>query len=113
MPGQFVKVRFVGSVRTGVVLVPQRAVQVGPGGATVYVVADGDKVELRNVQATGWEGNQWLIEEGLRAGERVVVNGLQKIMPGEQVKTVPYVAADNAGQPEVTNAGDVKSGGAK
>jgi membrane fusion protein (multidrug efflux system) len=94
LPGQFVRVRFVGSVRTDVVLVPQRAVQVGPQGPAVYVVGEGDKVELRGVQATSWQGTQWLIEEGLRAGERVVVNGLQKIMPGSPVKSVPYVAAE-------------------
>jgi membrane fusion protein (multidrug efflux system) len=93
-PGQFVRVRFVGSVRTSVVLIPQRAVQVGPEGPAVYVVGEGDKVELRGVQATSWQGTQWLIDEGLRAGERVVVNGLQKITPGSPVKTVPYVAAE-------------------
>lgn len=94
LPGQFVRVRFVGSVRTSVVLIPQRAVQVGPEGPAVYVVGEGDKVELRGVQATSWQGTQWLIDEGLRAGERVVVNGLQKITPGSPVKTVPYVAAE-------------------
>lgn len=104
LPGQFVKVRFVGSVRTGVVLVPQRAVQVGSEGTTVYVVGEGDKVELRNVRATSWQGAQWLIDDGLRPGERVVVNGLQKIMPGAQVKTGPYVA----GQTAVTNAEGAK-----
>jgi membrane fusion protein, multidrug efflux system len=94
LPGQFVRVRFVGSVRTSVVLIPQRAVQVGPEGPAVYVVGEGEKVELRGVQATSWQGTQWLIDEGLRAGERVVVNGLQKITPGSPVKTVPYVAAE-------------------
>ena len=94
LPGQFVRVRFVGSVRTSVVLIPQRAVQVGPEGPAVYVVGEGEKVEMRGVQATSWQGTQWLIDEGLRAGERVVVNGLQKITPGSPVKTVPYVAAE-------------------
>ncbi len=94
LPGQFVKVRFVGSVRTGVVLVPQRAVQVGPEGPSVYVVDEGDKVQLRPVQATSWLNSQWLIEGGLGEGERVVVTGLQTILPGSPVKPVPYVAAD-------------------
>ncbi len=96
LPGQFVKVRFVGSVRTGVVLVPQRAVQVGPEGPAVYVVGEGGKVELRTVQATSWLDSQWLVEAGLGDGERVVVTGLQTIMPGSEVRTVPYVAADTA-----------------
>ncbi len=107
LPGQFVKVRFVGSVRTGVVLVPQRAVQIGPEGPAVYVVDEGDKVQLRPVQATSWLRSQWLIEGGLGEGERVVVTGLQSILPGSAVKTVPYVAADAAplADPAHTEAG--------
>ncbi len=89
LPGQFVKVRFFGAVRIGVILVPQRAVQQGPQGPFVYVVGQGDKVEVHNVQATSWQGTQWLIEDGLSAGERVVVDGLQKLAPGAQVKPVP------------------------
>ena len=110
LPGQFVKVRFVGSVRIGVVLVPQRAVQVGPEGPAVYVVGEGEKAELRPVQATSWQGNQWIIEEGLGTGERVVVTGLQTIMPGSPVKTVPYVAADAAslGKPVDAETGGVQ-----
>jgi membrane fusion protein (multidrug efflux system) len=110
LPGQFVKVRFVGSVRTGVVLLPQRAVQVGPEGPAVYVVGEGDKVELRPVQSTSWQGNQWLIEGGLSAGERVVVTSLQTILPGSPVKPVPYVATDTAsfGKPADTEIGKVQ-----
>ncbi len=108
LPGQFVKVRFVGSVRTGVVLVPQRAVQVGPEGPAVYVVGEGGKAELRSVQATSWQGNQWVVEAGLGTGERVVVSGLQNVMPDSVVKPVPYVAADAAGQAEITNAEGAK-----
>lgn len=90
LPGQFVKVRFLGAVRTGAILVPQRAVQQGPKGSVVYVVGEGDKVEVRNVLAAAWHGNQWLIEEGLKAGERVVVEGMHRIMPGAPVKPVPF-----------------------
>lgn len=94
LPGQFVKVRLLGSVRTGGILVPQRAVQQGPQGSYVYVVGQGDKVEVRNVQATSWQGSQWLIEGGLSAGERVIVEGLQKLGPGAQVKPVPAAVAE-------------------
>ncbi len=94
LPGQFVKVRFLGAVRTAVILVPQRAVQQGANGTAVYVVGKDDKVELRPVQAAAWEGNQWVIEEGLLTGERVVVDGLQRIMPGATVKPVPFKAAE-------------------
>jgi membrane fusion protein, multidrug efflux system len=108
LPGQFVEVRFVGSVRTGVVLVPQRAVQVGPEGPAVYVVGEGDKVQLRPVQATSWLNSQWLIEGGLSEGERVMVTGLQTILPGSAVKTVPYVPADPA---LLGKAADTDTGG--
>jgi membrane fusion protein (multidrug efflux system) len=93
LPGQFVKIRVTGYTRTGAILVPQRAVQQGPKGSVVYVVGEGDKVEIRNVQGTSWQGTQWLIEEGLRAGERVVVDGMHRIAPGAPVKPVP--AAEN------------------
>jgi len=96
VPGQFVTVRFKGTVKTEAILVPQRAVQQGPKGPVLYVVANGDKVEIRDVQATNWQGNQWLIEEGLHAGEQVVVGGFQRIMPGVPVKPVPYTEAETA-----------------
>ena len=96
VPGQFVTVRFKGTVKTEAILVPQRAVQQGPKGPVLYVVANGDKVEIRDVQATSWQGNQWLIEEGLHAGEQVVVGGFQRIMPGVPVKPVPYTEAETA-----------------
>jgi len=96
VPGQFVTVRFKGTVKTEAILVPQRAVQQGPKGPVLYVVANGDKVEIRDVQATSWQGNQWLIEEGLHAGEQVVVGGFQRIIPGVPVKPVPYTEAETA-----------------
>lgn len=88
MPGQFVTVKFHGVSKPHAILVPQRAVQQGPKGSVVYVVGEGDKVEIRDVKATLWRGDEWIIEEGLRAGERVVVDGFQRAMPGVQVKPV-------------------------
>jgi membrane fusion protein (multidrug efflux system) len=94
VPGQFVTVRFKGTVKTGAILVPQRAVQQGPKGPVLYLVVADGKVEIRDVQATSWQGNQWLIEEGLQAGELVVVDGFQRIVPGVPVKPVPYSVAE-------------------
>lgn len=88
-PGQFVKLRIKGYTRTGAILVPQRAVQQGSTGSVVYVVGEGNKVEIRDVHATRWQGNDWLIEKGLHEGERVVVSGLQRAAPGAVVKPVP------------------------
>jgi membrane fusion protein (multidrug efflux system) len=88
LPGQFVRVRLLGLKRPGAILVPQRAVQQGLGGAFVYVVNDSNTVAARNVVATSWDGGSWLIEDGLRAGDRVVVDGTQKAAPGAPVKPV-------------------------
>ena len=89
-PGQFVKVRVVGYVRTNAILVPQRAVQQGSKGSFVYVVGNDKKAELRNVQASLWHGDQWLIEQGLHPGEQVVVEGLHRVRPGSEVIPVPF-----------------------
>jgi len=107
LPGQFVKVRFLGALRTNVILVPQRAVQQGPQGPYVYVVGQGDKVEVRNVRATGWKGTQWLIEDGLSPTERVVVDGLQRLAAGVQVKPVLIADADatSGNQPATSKTG--------
>lgn len=88
LPGQFVKVRVKGYTKPSAILVPQRAVQQGPKGSVVFVVGQEDKVEMRPVQASGWQGNQWLIDEGLQAGERIIVDGMHKVAPGAPVKPV-------------------------
>ena len=89
-PGQFVKIRLKGYIRTDAILIPQRAVQQGPKGSFVYVIDEDDKAELRPVHASTWHGNEWLIESGLRPGERVVVEGFHRIQPGTQVNAVQY-----------------------
>jgi membrane fusion protein (multidrug efflux system) len=88
LPGQFVKVRVKGYSKPAAILVPQRAVQQGPKGSVVFVVGQDDKVEMRSVQASGWQGNQWLIDEGLQAGERIIVDGMHKVAPGAPVKPI-------------------------
>jgi membrane fusion protein, multidrug efflux system len=90
LPGQFVRVRILGFTRPGTILVPQRAVQQGLGGAFLYVVGDSDRVAVRNVVATGWRDNAWFIERGLSQGDRVIIDGTQKIGPGQRVKPVAY-----------------------
>lgn len=89
IPGQFVTVRFHGVSRSSVMLIPQRAVLQGPKGPIVYVVRADNKVVIRDVKATAWKGNEWLVEEGLAPGEQVVVDSLQRIIPDSTVKPVP------------------------
>ncbi|MDE3224671.1 MAG: efflux RND transporter periplasmic adaptor subunit [Nitrospirota bacterium] len=109
LPGQFVTVRFLGAVRTGAILVPQRAVQQGAKGPVVYVVGEGDKVEVRDILAAAWHGNQWLVEEGLKAGERIVVEGMYRVAPGAPVKPVPYQGpAASSGTQAPQAKGDAK-----
>ena len=109
-PGQFVKVRILGAVRTGVILVPQSAVQQGPKGPILFVVGPDNKVEIRPVRATSWRGNQWSIEDGLLEGERVIIAGFHMIAPGVPVKTVPYTQSDPAAS---SQPGDARSEQAK
>lgn len=90
LPGQFVRVRLLGLKRNDAILVPQRAVQQGLNGPFVYVLADSNKVSARGVTATAWEGTQWIIQDGLRPGDRVIVDGAQKIMPDAPVRPVAY-----------------------
>jgi membrane fusion protein, multidrug efflux system len=92
LPGQFVKVRFTGDTKTDAVLIPQRAVLQGLQGPFVYVVGPDEKVQIRDVVASTWRGDQWMIDGGLNAGDRVVVNGLMMIGPGAPVKAVPWKA---------------------
>ena len=97
LPGQFVRVRLLGLKHPGAILVPQRAVQQGLGGAFVYVLDGGDKVATRDVIATAWDGGSWLIAQGLAAGDRVVVDGLQQVAPGSPVRAVAYQPAADSG----------------
>ena len=96
LPGQFVRVRLLGLKQPGAILVPQRAVLQGLGGAFVYVLDADDKVATRPVSATSWDGASWLIEQGLAAGDRVVVDGVQQVAPGSPVRAVAYQPAPDS-----------------
>ena len=97
LPGQFVRLHFVGLKRPDAILVPQRAVQRGLAGAFVYVLVDSNRVAVQDVVATSWEHGAWLIERGLRAGDRVVVDGVQKVAAGQRATPLAYTpAADSS-----------------
>ncbi|UUE58723.1 efflux RND transporter periplasmic adaptor subunit [Pectobacterium aroidearum] len=95
LPGMFVRARLDSGVNPTALLVPQQGVTRDPRGqATAMVVGEGDKVEPRTLTTSKAVGDKWLVTEGLKAGDRVIVTGLQKISPGAQVKT-QEVAQEN------------------
>jgi membrane fusion protein, multidrug efflux system len=94
-PNQYVKVRLHGALRPNAILVPQRAVQQGGKGHFVWVVGKDGKAESRPVIVGDWSGNNWFINEGLQAGEQVVVDGGLGLQPGIAVTAKP-VAAEKA-----------------
>jgi len=90
LPGQFGRVRYVAEHRSGAIAVPQRAVQQNQSVQTVYVVGGDGKIEARGVKTGARVGDSWVIEQGIQAGDRVVVEGLLSVRPGMAVKAVPY-----------------------
>src|SRR5215472_988847 len=91
-PGQYGRVRAVTSQREGALLVPQRAVTELQGRYQVAVVDGENKINFRTVKVGERVGTLWVIEEGLHPGERVVVEGVQKVRPGMAVHPTPFVA---------------------
>ncbi len=94
VPGAFVRVRLLGFARDGALAVPERAVQTGLGRQFVYLVGAGDTVRIRDVQTGPWSNGLWIIDRGLAPGDRVVVDGSQKVVPGMPAK--PVAAGDSA-----------------
>ncbi len=85
-PNQYVHVRLKGAVRRNGILVPQRAVQQTSKGHVVWVVEKDGLAEPRPVTVGQWHGDEWFIDEGLRKGDQVVVEGILKLRPGQAVK---------------------------
>ena len=91
-PNQYVRVRVKGATRPNAILLPQRAVLQGAKGHFVWVVDKDSKAENRPVTVGDWSGDDWLVTDGLRAGDRVVVDGGLKLSPGAALAPKPYVA---------------------
>ncbi len=89
-PGQYGRVRAVTATKSDALLVPQRAVSELQGSYQVAVVGGDNKIEMRTVKVGERSGSLWVIEDGLKAGETVVVEGKQKIKPGAVVNPKPY-----------------------
>lgn len=106
VPGQFVRVRPQGFQRDSAIVIPATAVLQDLGRSYVFVVGPGDTVAARGIRPGQWSGERWVIDSGLVAGDRVVVDNLQKIGPGAVVKPV-LLGADSA----ETEAGRTGAGG--
>lgn len=99
LPGMFMRATLQEGERAEGLLVPQTAVTRTPkGGATVMVVTADNKVALREVQLGRSVGSDWVVESGLKAGERVIVAGLQKVKPGVVVAPAEQGAAAPSAQ---------------
>ena len=93
LPGQYVRVRVAQAQVPAAILIPQQAVTRGSGGDTVVVVGADGKTAPRPVRVGSQQDGQWVVLEGLKDGEQVVVDGFQKLQgPGAQVKAVPWSA---------------------
>jgi len=101
LPGMFVRASLTEGVNDRAILVPEVGVTHDPkGDATVLVVGSDNKVSMRVVTTTRTLGNQWVVNGGLQAGERVIVAGLQKVRPGMTVNAVPAPSAGAVAEPQ-------------
>jgi membrane fusion protein (multidrug efflux system) len=110
-PGQFARVRVAIDEKKGAILVPQRAVTELQGIYNVAVVKPDDTVELRMVKAAERIGTLWVIDAGLKTGDRVVVDGVQKVRAGMKVKALPTTieeASSPAPPPAPAETGEKK-----
>lgn len=98
LPGAYVRVRLSQELVPSAMLLPQQALTRSAQGDTVMVVDASGKTEARKVKVGAAQGNQWLVLDGLKTGEQVVVDGFQKMMmaPGAPVKAVPWNASAQA-----------------
>jgi membrane fusion protein (multidrug efflux system) len=109
LPGMFVRTVLEEGVDEKAILIPQRGVTRDPkGDAVVMVVGAGEKAEQRPIKVVRTVGDNWLVREGMKPGDRVIVEGLQRVRPGTAVKAVAFGA-----RPETPPAGTPQPAAAK
>jgi membrane fusion protein, multidrug efflux system len=97
LPGMYVRVLIEQGIDSDAIAVPQQAVQRnGGGGSEVFVVKDDNRVAIQPVRTGSAQGGQWFITEGLKAGDKVVVEGFQKFAAGDKVRPLLFTEADAA-----------------
>jgi membrane fusion protein (multidrug efflux system) len=95
-PGEFVRVILRGATHPNALTVPQRAVLEGPQGKFVYIVDEKGTAQQRPVELGEWAGDDWIVNQGIQAGDRVIIDGLMKLGPGAPVRIAD---ANAAGKP--------------
>ncbi len=105
LPGLYLRVRLEQAQASNAISLPQQAVTRTQQGDTVSVVGDDGKVSQRAIKISAAQNNRWVVLDGLKAGEKVMVDGFQKLQmlpPGTPVKPVPWQAPGTASAPAVT-----------
>jgi membrane fusion protein, multidrug efflux system len=97
LPGMYVRVRIEQGIDSDAIAIPQQAIQRnGGGGSEVFVVKDNDRVVVQPVRTGSVQDGQWFVTDGLKAGDRVVVEGFQKFAAGDRVKPQVWTEAADA-----------------
>ena len=109
LPGQFVRARVTTGTRDGVFLVPQVAVQTSDLGKSVYVLNEKNEATVRPVVAGNWLGKDWVILEGLKAGDKVIVDNIIKLRPGNPVS--PHALGEAPAEPPAPPKPDKQASG--
>ncbi|UFS70185.1 efflux RND transporter periplasmic adaptor subunit [Geomonas sp. RF6] len=100
LPGMYVRAILEEGVADNAIMIPQQGVTRDPAGnATVMLVGAGETVEPRTLKVSRAVGDKWLVDDGLKPGERVIVEGLQKARPGSPVKAVAFTGKPEGTQP--------------
>lgn len=109
LPGLYVRVRIEEGVKPNAITIPQQAVQRDAGGrSNVYVVTRDNTAELRPVVLSRAIGDSWLVESGLASGERIVIEGFQRIRPGVPVHPQPWTPAGSGNRSQSVQSGEGK-----
>ena len=109
LPGMYVRVQIEQGIDTDAIAVPQQAIQrnVG-GGSEVFVVRDDNHVAVQSVRTGSLQDGQWFVSEGLKAGDKVVVEGFQKFAAGDKVKPQAWAEADASALPDAKQTAQVQ-----
>lgn len=105
LPGQFVRIRLYGVTLPRAIVVPQRAVSQGPQGPSVYVLGENNVAQVRPIRLGAELASGWVVSDGLKGGERVIVDGIIRVRPGQPVRPLPIADERQAEQSPSAPAG--------